>query len=212
MVGAVLRKWAIKKDFFVEIKKTKSKYLSILFIVALGVTFFSGLQASEPDMMRSADYYYDINNLMDIQVVGTLGLGAEDIDKIKETGKVKEIEPFYSYDLLCNLEGNRIVLRLMSMTKTINNIEVTRGRLPNGDNECLVDEKFIKSTQHEVGDTILLYSGTETPTEEVLSNNEFTIVGTGTTPYYMSTGRGSSSIGNGKVHSFVIGALSLIHI
>jgi len=204
MVGANLRKRAIKKDFFVEIKKTRNKYLSLLLIVALGVAFFSGLQASEPDMKRSADYYYDVSHLMDIQVSGTLGLTTEDVERIKAVDTVKEVEPFYNYDLLCNLEDNRIVLKLISMTKTMNQIEVTSGRLPVEADECLVDENFIQSTKHEVGDTISVYSGTETPIEEILNNNQFTIVGTGTTSYYMSVGRGSSGIGNGKVHSFVI--------
>ena len=38
------------KDFYMEIRKSPGRFLSILFIVALGVAFFSGIRASEPDM------------------------------------------------------------------------------------------------------------------------------------------------------------------
>ena len=37
-------------EFFREIKKSSGRFVSILFIVALGVAFFSGIRASEPDM------------------------------------------------------------------------------------------------------------------------------------------------------------------
>lgn len=36
------------KDFYMEIRKSPGRFLSILFIVALGVAFFSGIRASEP--------------------------------------------------------------------------------------------------------------------------------------------------------------------
>ncbi len=41
---------AIHKDFWMEIRKSKARFISIFMIVALGVAFFSGIQASSPDM------------------------------------------------------------------------------------------------------------------------------------------------------------------
>ena len=65
---------AMHKDFWMEIRKSKARFISIFMIVALGVAFFSGIQASSPDMRFSGDAYYDETNLMDIKVVGTMGL------------------------------------------------------------------------------------------------------------------------------------------
>ena len=65
---------ALRKEFWMEIRKSKSRFISILLIVALGVAFFSGIQASSPDMRYSGDAYYDESSLMDIKVVGTMGL------------------------------------------------------------------------------------------------------------------------------------------
>ena len=48
-------KQAQRKDFFREIRKSWNRWLSLLFIVALGVAFFSGVRSSEPDMRLSAD-------------------------------------------------------------------------------------------------------------------------------------------------------------
>ena len=59
------RKKATRKDFYMEIRKSPGRFLSILFIVALGVAFFSGIRASEPDMRLSGDSYFDEAELMD---------------------------------------------------------------------------------------------------------------------------------------------------
>ena len=44
---------AMHKDFWMEIRKSKARFISIFMIVALGVAFFSGIQASSPDMRFS---------------------------------------------------------------------------------------------------------------------------------------------------------------
>ena len=79
-----MKKHALHKDFFMEIKKRFHRYASILLIVALGVAFFSGGRASKPDMVLSADIFYDESNLMDIRVISTLGLTDEDVEAIRQ--------------------------------------------------------------------------------------------------------------------------------
>lgn len=69
-----MKKRALRKDFYMEIRKSLGRFLSIFFIVALGVSFFSGIRASEPDMRISGDAYFDEKNLMDIKVISTMGL------------------------------------------------------------------------------------------------------------------------------------------
>ena len=78
-----MKKRALRKDFYMEIRKSLGRFLSIFFIVALGVSFFSGIRASEPDMRISGDTYFDEKNLMDIKVVGTMGLTKEDVTAIE---------------------------------------------------------------------------------------------------------------------------------
>ena len=61
------------------------RFVSIFFIVALGVAFYSGIRASEPSMRFTADQYFDDSKLMDLKVMGTMGLTKADI---KAIGKV----------------------------------------------------------------------------------------------------------------------------
>ena len=65
-------KKALRKNFYMEIRHSLGRFLSIFFIVAIGCAFFSGIRASEPDMRYSGDAYFDEKNLMDIQVMSTM--------------------------------------------------------------------------------------------------------------------------------------------
>ena len=46
-----------RKNFYMEIRRSFGRFISILFIVALGVAFFSGIRASEPSMKITGDAY-----------------------------------------------------------------------------------------------------------------------------------------------------------
>ena len=83
-----------------EIRKSPGRFLSILFIVALGVAFFSGIRASEPDMRLSGDSYFDKANLMDIKAFSTFGVTEDDIRAIEALDGVKHAEGAYSSDFL----------------------------------------------------------------------------------------------------------------
>ena len=80
MVGK-RRKKALHKDFWQEIRKSRARFISIFCIVALGVAFFSGIQAASPDMRLSGDAYYNEASLMDLKVMATLGLTEDDVKR-----------------------------------------------------------------------------------------------------------------------------------
>ena len=50
---------SLKKDFRREIKKSISRFISIMLIVALGVAFYSGVRSTMPAMHMTADAAYD---------------------------------------------------------------------------------------------------------------------------------------------------------
>ncbi len=199
-----MRKKALRKDFYMEIKTSLNRFLSIFLIVALGVAFFAGLRATNPDMRLTADNYYDLSNLMDIRVLSTMGLTEEDVKAIAALEGVKEVEPSYSTHVVCDSNGNELVLEVLSSSEKINKIMVSEGRMPRTESEILVDDFFITTTGFQIGDKISISSGTEEDISDTLKVSEFTIVGIGSTSYYLSFQRGSSSIGSGDVNSFVV--------
>ena len=79
-----MKRNALVKDFFREIRGSLNRFLSILCIVALGVAFYTGIRSSQPDMQASADALYDQINLMDIRVLGELGMTQQDVDALAD--------------------------------------------------------------------------------------------------------------------------------
>ena len=75
---------AMRKDFWREIQHTRSRFFSIMILVALSVAFLSGLKATAPDMKRTGDDYLDSLHLADIQVLSTLGLTDDDIQSLPQ--------------------------------------------------------------------------------------------------------------------------------
>ena len=88
------------KDFIREIKGNKGRFLSIFFIVLLGAAFFSGIRSSGGDMKYTADYYFDEYDLMDIEVMSTLGLTDDDLKDIENVDGVESVCGGYSMDVL----------------------------------------------------------------------------------------------------------------
>lgn len=198
-----MKKRAIRKDFYVEIRKSLGRFLSIFFIVAMGVAFFSGIRAGEPDMRYSGDAYFDRNNVMDLRVIGTLGLTEKDIEALKETEGVETVEPGYSADMLLNVEGNYKVLHVASVLKDMNKYTVEEGRMPEKSGECLMDGDFLKAHGFQIGDKITLSSGTKDAVTDTLKTDTFEIVGSGSSSMYFTYARGSSTVGNGEVSGFI---------
>ena len=199
-----MKKKALRKEFYMEIKRSFNRFMSIFLIVALGVAFFSGIRATSPDMRMSADSLYKESRLMDIRVLSTLGLTEEDVEAIREIEGIRTAMPAYSADMLCDTENMQLVVKLMSYPDELNKIKVREGRMPEKSGECLADTAFITSAGFSVGDTIHVKSGTEDAIEDTLHTDTFTIVGSGSTSYYLSLDRGSSAIGSGSLDSFLI--------
>ena len=82
-----LRHNRIITDALREIRNTFSRFLSLLVLSALAVCFLAGLRATAPDMKKSADLYFDQQNLMDLHVLSTLGLTDKDAEAFEPLSK-----------------------------------------------------------------------------------------------------------------------------
>lgn len=190
---------ALRKDFWMEIRTSKARFISIFMIVALGVAFFSGIQASSPDMRLSGDAYYDEKNLMDIKVVGTLGLTENDVSAIRQVDGVQNVEGAYSTDVMCGEGEKQKVLHVESLNKTVNQLTVTDGKTPEKSGEILLDYMFAESNGYQVGDEITLKQDGDS---ELLQTVDYTVVGVGESPLYISYNRGNTTLGSGEVNGF----------
>ena len=198
------RQNAMQKEFFREIRKGLGRFLSILFIVALGTAFFSGIRSTESAMKQTGDAYFDNTALMDIKVVSTLGLTGEDVQALEELALVKRAVGSYSVDVLHTTQEYKEVLHIMAFMEEMNGYVLTQGEMPSEPDECLLDYNYARYNALEIGDTITLQSGTETDLLETLKRTTYTITGFANTPQYMSFQRGNTNIGNGEVGGFMV--------
>ena len=198
MVGK-RRKKALHKDFWMEIRKSRARFISIFCIVALGVAFFSGIQAASPDMRLSGDAYYNASKLMDLKIVGTMGLTEDDVQAVKNLDGIDKVEGAYSTDVICGENDSQKVLHIESMNENVNQLTVTEGRLPEKSGECFLDSTFASSQNYEIGSTITLR---EDGDSKLLKNDSYTVVGIGKSPLYISFNRGNTTVGSGEVNGF----------
>jgi putative ABC transport system permease protein len=193
------------KNLYRDIKRTRSRFLSIIIIIAVGVAFYSGVRSTSPDMKRSGDYYFNKNNLMDFKLISTLGVSEEDLRKAKGIEGVTKVLGSYSLDAVTNIDERMVVLNINSLPLEdgINDLRIVSGRRVIKDNEAVVEHRFFKENMFKLGDKLLLSSGNESNLEDRLKYTEFEIVGTALCPLYVSGQRMLSSVGSGTVRGFV---------
>ena len=200
-------KTALIKDGIKEVKNSYKRFLSLLLIVLLGVGFFAGIKAASPDMKNTLDTYFDDLNVMDIQVISTMGLTDNDITAIKNIENINEVEGTYQSDAVVNIGNEQVVVKLETMTKDINSLKLIEGKLPENENECVVEKRFLSETDHKIGDKVKVdiedITNEQGEKQKVLKNDELTIVGVVETPMYISTDRGNTKLGSGMIDFYM---------
>lgn len=195
------------KDTFREICKTKGRFFSIFGIITLGVAFFTGIKVSSPVMKTTADKYYDEKNLMDITIISNLGITDEDIDALSKVEGIENIYPTYSKEVLTNIDSKQLVLKVHGIPKgenTINKVNLVEGRYPQKENECLVESGDSLGTDIPIGTKIKVYGDNDEDIGKTLKYTEYKVVGKVESPYYISHAKGNSSIGSGKLNSYMM--------
>ncbi|MDR2519393.1 MAG: ABC transporter permease [Spirochaetaceae bacterium] len=198
-----------------EIRFTLGRFAALFAIVALGVGFLAGLLATTPDLKVSIDRYFDRAGMMDIWVKGTMGFSERDAALLKALPTVDRVLPAYVADALVTTDKDEALaariygLPLESMAedgaeeingpeakgKAVNKLELISGRMPQRDDECLVQEGGGYLSSLAAGDRAAL-AAEDTSAYTVTG---FTVTGVAKSPLYISTEREPSSIGNGRL-------------
>lgn len=193
---------AMQKDFWREIQHTRSRFFSIMILVALSVAFLSGLKATAPDMKRTGDDYLDSLHLADIQVLSTLGLTDDDITAIRAQDKVEDAEGEYVIDAFASSDSLDAVVKVLSLTgRGINEVLLRDGRMPERADECVVEENMLSLMSIAIGDRITLTPGDDL--SDALAQDTYTVVGTVRSPVYLAVERGTSTLGSGTVKAYL---------
>ncbi len=177
------------KNTLTKIKKGFGRYASLLIIIFVGIGFLAGITVFCTSMENTATKYYEESNLMDFKIVSSVGLSDTDITTLQSVAGIDKVIPSYSLDFL---DDNKS-LRVHSIND-VNKVKLTDGQMPEKNGECIADKN-----KYKLGDIIHVTSDAH----DVLITKEFLVVGLIDSVLYTSDDYGSSTIGTGKLHSFL---------
>lgn len=190
-----------------EIWSSFGRYLAIMSIVGLGVGFFAGLRVTTPAMIRAGDGYTRENALYDYRLLNTLGFENEDVRAFLESDAVLAAEGSVTEDFICGTDsGEAYVIKAHSLTEDVNKVVLKEGRLPEADNECVLDSRALNLsglTELAIGDEIKFSDSNLQDTFDAFTYDTYKVVGIVDSPYYLNYERGTSNLGSGKVSAFV---------
>ena len=181
-----------------ELQRTLTRFLAIFAIVALGVGMFVGLKVARPAMARIGQEFVEDSNFYDYQLLSTLGLTEEDREFFAQIDGVLEAEGAVSADLLTRYDDQQLVYKTHQMLDSMNQVQLTAGRMPQAPNECLGDD--LQFTEADLG-TVLPVENEDG--DHVFSQESYTVVGLCNTVQYLNVQRGSTSLANGVVTGFL---------
>lgn len=188
-----------------EIRHSRSRFLSILAIVAIGSGFFSGVKASCPDMKLTAETFFKEQNLADIHMLSTWGFEEEDLAAM--VAEAETLEGSYSVDVLTGTaSGDELVIKVISYNENaaLNRPLLQEGRLPETENECVIGTSSMQESHWEIGETITVRADADEDLSETLSVTEYTVVGIAQLPQYFGYSYGTTTISDGTLDGFIL--------
>ena len=194
-------KTALLKEFFRTLRLTMNRFFAIAIMVGLGVAFFAGLRATQPDMELSVNRWYVETNFFDLWIKSDRGITKDEVKMIQGAKNVLKVDEGYSDQMYALIEGERSVTWVYSVPSKVNQLKIKEGRLPKSSKECFADSKLKEQSDLKIGDWVEFETGENTAMQSI-KKQAYQIVGFGDTPLYLTADRGSSTIGNGKVDYF----------
>ena len=192
----------IRKSTFREIKSSLGRFLAIFAIIALGVGFFAGLKVARGSMLDTVKDYLDEHAFYDFRLLSALGFDPGDTERLRQQEDVAAVEGAVSLDVLYQLEdGSQGVVKVHSLTDTVNTVELVSGRFPETDNECVADSAMFG--EGALGSVISLSEDNEEETLDCFTHRDYTIVGIVQSPLYIQYERGNTSLGVGRLDGFL---------
>ncbi|NLY86983.1 MAG: FtsX-like permease family protein [Clostridiales bacterium] len=193
----------LKKAALREIITSLTRYLAILAIVALGVGFFAGLKNCKASMVKTTGDYLRSTNFYDYRILSSYGIDDKSVKMASKVEGVAQSEGSIDIDVLLETNGEQEeTLKAISVPNKINTLKVVEGRLPEKNNECVIDAYTVIGEGYNIGDKVKLSANNDKDTLKKFKAKEFIIVGKVNTPIYMDYQRGSTDIGDGALDTF----------
>ena len=162
---------AINRDILREISKTKSKFISIMIIMFLGVFIFVGLKETSPAMVNTYNKYIERHKMYDLRVSHNFGINEEDMKIINALDNIDLSESYFIKKL--QITNSNEFVNIESLPEKLVLPKLTEGALPNDDREIALVESLQGS--YKIGDEISFIS--DKSESNTLKQYKFKVVG-----------------------------------
>lgn len=206
--------------------RNKLRFISVVIIVALGISFYIGIKSASPKMSSTANNYFNEYNLLDVRVTSRIPFSDDDINRISGLENVDSVVKSRYVDAIVCVGKSAIVdnngLEMSCRVSEfnawkankfndikendpsyVNRLKLVDGRFPQKDNECVIDSRAAELYDViEIG-TELTLNGDGSSITDSLKTDKLTIVGKVDSPMYISDERGSTQVGSGSLSAFI---------
>ena len=162
---------AINRDILREISKTKSKFISIMIIMFLGVFIFVGLKETSPAMVNTYNKYIERHKMYDLRVSHSFGINEEDMKIVNSMDNIDLSESYFIKKL--QITNSNEFVNIESLPEKLVLPELTEGALPNNNREIALVESLQGS--YKIGDEISFIS--DKSESNTLKQYKFKVVG-----------------------------------
>ena len=164
------------KDTLRNVRKQIVSYISVIAVAMLAVAAFLGINYAADALIINASDFETNLNFRDIEITSTMLLTDEDIDAIKKTDGVSDVEGIYQTSAKVFGKKEKQSVYVLTETKRISKAEIKEGRLPHSENECAVESEILERQGIKVGDTIEIGSSDVNPAP-YLKQRKFLVTG-----------------------------------
>lgn len=186
------------KDLFGSFTHSKGRFLSILTLMLLGSLALVGLKVTTPNMHRTANQFIQQQKMLDLAVMGDLGLDQADQEELLG---VKGARVEFGSLLDLTMKGTGKAIRLFSPPKSLSSFRVTKGRLPKKEGEVALASFW--EDRYRLGDTLTLEE--KAGTRSSLKQKQFTIVGfVQSSELWSQKNLGTAMSGSGNLDAYAL--------
>ena len=186
------------KDLFASFTHSKGRFLSILTLMLLGSLALVGLKVTTPNMHRTANQFIQQQKMIDLAVMGDLGLDQADQEELIG---VKGARVEFGSLLDLTVKGTGEAIRLFSAPKSLSSFRVTKGRLPQKEGELALASFW--EDRYQIGDTFTLEE--KAGTRSSLKRKQFTIVGfVQSSEMWSQKNLGTAMSGSGNLDAYAL--------
>ena len=197
----VMKRSMMAKNLRQSIFRSLGRFIAIAVIIALGAAIFVGLRTTKADMVATGQKYMDAQNMFDLRLLSSYGWNRDQVSAVAGMEGVEDAEGVFYADYIVSREGAEdAVYRFYTMPERINRLVLRGGRMPEAPDECLADGQHYGDSI--LGTKITIVENNEESSLDLLRYRTFTVVGYVSTPLYMDTSRGSTSVGNGSIANY----------